>query len=222
MASDKRIIGSHRLRDSDPSRHPEIERRETSARTNRARPSRSDRQKTPNRYRIGRYRMATIFAAAIGMSVLIPMANANAPERLTSISDGVAAKSFAVLPHRARESDAIQLNPLGLKCPQYRTTIRSAGFNAQELKTIDAIIHRESRCQSTVKNTTLNKDGSHDFGLTQINDRSWCLPTRYYPAGYLQSLGIIRECQDLLDPLTNLEAAYQIFIYAKGFQAWQK
>lgn len=222
MASDKRIIGSYRLRDSGPSRDLEIKRRETSPRTNRARLGRTDRQTPPNRHRLGRYRMATICTAALGMSVLIPIANANAPERLTSISDGVAAKSFAVLPHRAREGDAIQSHPLGLKCPQYRTTIRAAGFKAKDLKTIDAIIYRESRCQSRAKNTTLNRDGSHDYGLTQINNRSWCLPTRYYPRGYLQTLGVINKCDDLLDPLTNLEAAYQIYIYAKGFSAWRK
>ena len=222
MASDERTKRSHRLRTRDSSRDLEIKRGETSPRTNRARTHRTDEQKTRNRFRVRRYRMAASLAVGLGMSVLIPMTYAKAPTPLRSRADGVAGNLEKVLPHRLQDRDAVQLNPLGLKCPQYRTTIRAAGFTATELKTVDAIIHRESRCQSAAVNTTLNRDKSHDIGLTQINNRSWCLPTRYYPKGYLQTLGIIKECEDLLDPLTNLEAAYQIFIYAKGFSAWQK
>jgi hypothetical protein len=62
------------------------------------------------------------------------------------------------------------------------------------------------------------------MGLTQINDRSWCLPSRYYKKGYLQSLGIIEYCEDLFDPLTNLIAAKALYDYSKekgsGFQPW--
>ena len=89
-----------------------------------------------------------------------------------------------------------------------------------ELPTLDAIIYRESRCLSYVVNRTLNKDKSHDYGLTQINGRSWCEPTRYYPNGYLQTLGILKECDDLLNPVTNLEAAFALYTYAKGFGPW--
>jgi len=76
-------------------------------------------------------------------------------------------------------------------------------------------------------NTTLNADGSTDIGLAQINDRSWCLPTRWYPAGYLQTLGKINYCKDLFDPYLNLVAAKALYDYAEktngnGFTPWGK
>ena len=220
MASDKRFIRSHRLRDRDPSRDLKIISRETPTRTNRTRPSRSNRQKTPNRFRIGRYRMATSLAVILGMSFLMPITYAKAPTVVASIPDGVAGNLKNVLPIRLKDPDAVRMNYLGLKCPQYRTTILGVGFKPKDLKTVDAIIYKESRCQSSVINKTLNRDGSHDFGLAQINGRSWCLPTRYYPKGYLQTLGIVRDCDDLLNPVINLEAAYEIYTYAKGFSPW--
>ena len=222
MASDKRFIRSHRLRDREPSRDLKIERGETPARTNRTRPSRSHRQKTPNRFGIVCYRMATSLAVILGMSFLMPITYAKAPTVVASISDGVAGNLKNVLPIRLKDPDAVSKDSLGLKCPQYRTTILGVGFKPKDLKTVDAIIYKESRCQSGVINSTLNRDRSHDYGLTQINGRSWCLPTRYYPDGYLQSLGIVKDCDDLLNPVTNLEAAYEIYRYAKGFSAWRQ
>ena len=75
--------------------------------------------------------------------------------------------------------------------------------------------------------TSLTADGSTDMGLTQINDRSWCLPTRWYPAGYLQTLGKINYCKDLFDPYLNLVAAKALYDYAEktngnGFTPWGK
>ena len=61
----------------------------------------------------------------------------------------------------------------------------------------------------------------------QINDRSWCLPTRWYPDGYLQTLGILTKvgCGELFDPATNLKAAKAIHDYSQetngnGFKPW--
>ena len=166
--------------------------------------------------------MATSLAVVLGMSVLMPITYAKAPTVVASIPDGVAGNLKNVLPIRLKDPDAVSMDYLGLKCPQYRTTILGVGFKPKDLKTVDAIIYKESRCQSGAINSTLNRDGSHDYGLAQINGRSWCLPTRYYPDGYLQSLGIVQDCDDLLNPVTNLEAAYEIYRYAKGFSAWRQ
>ena len=164
--------------------------------------------------------MASLAAVVLGMSVLVDMAIASAPAVLPLETDGVANHLPNVLPPRVVERDSVQIKRSRLKCPQYETTILSVGFTRQELPTLDAIIYRESRCLSYVVNRTLNKDKSHDYGLTQINGRSWCEPTRYYPDGYLQTLGILNECDDLLNPVTNLEAAFALFTYAKGFGPW--
>lgn len=220
MASYKRTRRSHRLRTSEASRDSSIERRETPARTNRSRPSRRLRKAPSNRHGKPRYRMASLAAVVLGMSVLVDMAIASAPAVLPLEADGAANHLPNVLPPRVVERDSVQIKRSRLKCPQYETTILSVGFTRQELSTLDAIIYRESRCLSYVVNRTLNKDESHDYGLTQINGRSWCEPTRYYPDGYLQTLGILNECDDLLNPVTNLEAAFALYTYAKGFGPW--
>jgi hypothetical protein len=220
MASYKRTWRSYRLRTSEASRDSSIECRETPARTNRSRPSRRLRKAPSHRYGKLRYRMASLAAVVLGMSVLVDMAIASAPAVLPLEADGAAIHLPNVLPPRVVERDSVQIKRSRLKCPQYETTILSVGFTRQELPTLDAIIYRESRCLSYVVNRTLNKDKSHDYGLTQINGRSWCEPTRYYPDGYLQTLGILDECDDLLNPVTNLEAAFALYTYAKGFGPW--
>lgn len=122
------------------------------------------------------------------------------------------------------DSEAFRPVPKNAKCPQWWNLALDVGWKRSELPTLDYIIHRESRCQPKAHNTTLNKDGSTDMGLTQINDRSWCLPSRYFKQGYLQSLGIITYCEDLFDPLTNLQAARALYEYSKengsGFRPW--
>jgi len=164
--------------------------------------------------------MAAVIAGVLWMPVLVDMAIASAPAVLPLEADGAAYRLPNVLPPRVIESDSVQTKRPTLRCPQYETTILNVGFTRQELPTLDAIIYRESRCLSYVVNRTLNKDKSHDYGLTQINGRSWCEPTRYYPNGYLQTLGILNECDDLLNPVTNLEAAFALYTYAKGFGPW--
>ncbi len=121
-------------------------------------------------------------------------------------------------------SDPTRKIPASANCPRWWPVALQAGWQWKDLTTLDRIIHRESRCQPTAHNTTLNVNGSTDMGLTQINDRSWCLPSRYYKKGYLQSLGIIEYCEDLFDPLTNLIAAKALYDYSKengsGFRPW--
>ncbi len=112
-------------------------------------------------------------------------------------------------------------------CPQWWELARQAGWTDDLLPMLDYVLWRESRCDATAHNTTLNRDGSADLGLTQVNDRSWCLPTRYYPNGYLQTVGVLSTvgCEQLFDPTLNLRAAKAIFDYAQekngnGWQPW--
>ena len=122
-----------------------------------------------------------------------------------------------------RDSEAVA-KPNAL-CPQWWDVALRAGWRPAQLPTLDKIMFRESRCLPQAHNTTLNKDRSTDYGLTQINDRSWCLPTRWYPNGYLQTLNKINYCKDLFDPYLNLVAAKALYDYAEktsgnGFQPW--
>jgi len=117
--------------------------------------------------------------------------------------------------------------PAGALCPQWWELAKRAGWHAESMPTLDYVMHRESRCDPTQHNTTLNADGSTDIGLTQINDRSWCLPTRWYPNGYLQTVGVLSSvgCDQLFDAATNLKAAKAIYDYSQeangdGFSPW--
>jgi hypothetical protein len=103
-----------------------------------------------------------------------------------------------------------------------------AGWTPDLLPTLDYVMWKESRCDPTQHNTTLNRDGSADVGLTQINDRSWCLGTKWYPKGYLQTIGALPTvgCEQLFDPYLNLVSAKAIYDYAQqhngnGWQPWK-
>lgn len=117
--------------------------------------------------------------------------------------------------------------PSDALCPQWWPLAIDAGWTLDLLPTLDYVMWRESRCLPDQHNTTLNKDGSSDVGLTQINDRSWCLPTKWYPGGYLQTMGVLNYvgCNELFDPQSNLKAAKAIYDYSfrhneNGWQPW--
>lgn len=117
--------------------------------------------------------------------------------------------------------------PSDALCPQWWPLAIEAGWLPEHMETLDYVLHRESRCQPEAHNTTLNRDGSSDIGLSQINDRSWCLGTRWYPNGYLQTVGVLDYvgCDELFDPYINLKAAKALYDYSlraneNGWQPW--
>ena len=97
---------------------------------------------------------------------------------------------------------------------------RYVGWDETQLGMVVAVAQRESRCDRNAHNTTLNRDKSTDIGVMQINDKTWCLPSRHYPKGYMQAYGLIETCQDLFDLETNLRAALNIYRYSNGWRAW--
>lgn len=115
--------------------------------------------------------------------------------------------------------------PKWAECPQWWELARSIGFYGKDLARLDRIMYRESRCFAKAHNTTRNRDKSTDLGLVQINDRTWCIPSTYYPKGYLQTVSILKDCKQLFDPKINLLAARALYDYSKekggtGFEAW--
>ena len=111
------------------------------------------------------------------------------------------------------------------RCAQWLDTAVEAGWEVWQLPQLDYIMWRESRCFPKVVNRTLNVDKSYDYGLLQINDKSWCKKNTWYPTGYLQSLNVLDYCIDLLDPYTNLKAAKALYDYSQkttknGFYPW--
>ena len=138
------------------------------------------------------------------------------------------ATMLITLPIASQTTTTLPSPPVDAHCPEWWGLAREAGWTDDLLPTLDYVIWRESRCLTTAHNTTLNRDGSADLGLTQINDRSWCLPTRWYPQGYLQTIGILPTvgCEQLFDPYLNLLSAKAIHDYAQqtngnGWQPWK-
>lgn len=97
-------------------------------------------------------------------------------------------------------------------CPEWHETAMEAGIPEEDLKRWDYIIWRESRCLTDAHNTYDPMSGSR--GLTQVNG-FWCRPSRYFPNGWLQDQGIVANCDDLYDPLTNFLAARAIWEYSE-------
>jgi len=118
--------------------------------------------------------------------------------------------------------------PADALCHQWWGMALEAGWTPDLIPTLDYVMWRESRCDPTQHNTKLNRDSSTDIGLTQINDRSWCLPTRWYPGGYLQTVGVLPTvgCEQLFNPYLNLKAAKALYDYSQeahgnGWQPWK-
>ena len=106
-------------------------------------------------------------------------------------------------------------------CPEWHLTALEAGWDENQLKRLDYVIWRESRCLPDAFNPTDPNGGS--LGLVQIN-RFWCIRTAHNPSGWLQNEGLVQDCTDLYDPLTNLTAARAIWEYAEargcGWSPW--
>jgi hypothetical protein len=107
------------------------------------------------------------------------------------------------------------------QCPMWWSLALSVGFTAEQMPTLDRIMYRESRCDPTQLNAADPNGGS--ISLTQIN-MFWCLPSRYYPSGYLQSVGVLNTCDDLYEPEINLRAALALVAYSEsvGLSSWHQ
>ena len=135
--------------------------------------------------------------------------------------------TLRTLPIVPQTTTTLPQTPPDALCPQWWPLAIEAGWLPEHMETLDYVLHRESRCDPTQHNTTLNRDGSSDIGLTQINGRSWCKPTRWYPNGYLQTVGVLDYvgCDELFNPYINLKAAKALYDYSlraneNGWQPW--
>lgn len=103
-------------------------------------------------------------------------------------------------------------------CQEWAPLAVEAGWPADPviLHRLLTIAFRESRCDPTVTSR------HEDAGLLQIHPNSWCRPNRYNEIGWLQAQGILDDCSELYDPLTNLRAARALYLYseARG-DAWR-
>ena len=108
------------------------------------------------------------------------------------------------------------------KCGHWLDDALDVGWSRSHISKLDYVMWRESRCMPSVFNATDPNGGSR--GLMQIN-QFWCLPSRYFPSGWLQSQGVLDSCAQLSNPTINLRAALAIFKYSEkqnnnGWQPW--
>lgn len=164
---------------------------------------------------------------AITSTALALLAFRGAEETTPSLPTPTPVTTLITLPIAPETTTTTVPVPSDALCPQWWPLAIEAGWTLDLLPTLDYVMWRESRCLPDQHNTTLNKDGSSDMGLTQVNDRSWCLGTRWYPKGYLQTIGVLNYvgCNELFDPYTNLKAAKAIYDYSlrendAGWQPW--
>ncbi len=80
-----------------------------------------------------------------------------------------------------------------------------AGFKGHKAHTMVCIARYESHYNPLAINADLNRNGSADLGLFQINDRMW-------QHGVCKGL-------DLLTPTDNTKCAYRVY-KRQGFKAW--
>jgi len=103
--------------------------------------------------------------------------------------------------------------PENAMCGQWWQLALDVGFTESMMATYDRVVYRESRCDETQHNPADPNGGS--YGLTQVNG-FWCQPSRYYPLGYLQTVGVLSDCNDLFNPETNVRAAFALVQYSRS------
>ncbi len=130
--------------------------------------------------------------------------------------------------HRLDVLDPTQiLVPKNAKCGKWWELLSAAGWHQKDLPTADRIVFRESRCIPISHNPndpTIINGVKGSLGLFQIN-LFWLSKTTSYPQGYLQTLKIAQNPEDLFVPLINARAALAIFKYSEdrngcGWQPW--
>ena len=102
----------------------------------------------------------------------------------------------------------------GPGCQEWADTALRAGFVLDDLWIALQVAELESMCLPDVVG-----DNGDSFGLMQIHTPSWCKPTKYWPRGYLQTQGMIDDCTELFDPLTNMWVAWHIAT-KYGWENW--
>lgn len=148
----------------------------------------------------------------VGMTFVVRVDALQAPNKATTTSTTSTTST---------STSTTLLLPPEAKCGQWWVTAQSIGFDEQLMLTLDDVMFRESRCDASQINASDPNGGS--IGLVQVN-RFWCLPSKYYPNGYLQSVNVLSTCDELFDPIINLRSALALINYSTsaGHCEWQQ
>ena len=118
--------------------------------------------------------------------------------------------------------DFVPPMPYGSLCPQWYD-LAMQYFSPTEWNTIDFLLNRESRCDSRALNPK-DTNGKPSYSLFQIN-AFWCRPSKHYDQGFLQQHGVLTNCEELFDPVTQFKAARALYEeglsrYGMGWHSW--
>ena len=149
---------------------------------------------------------------------LIPGIEVSAPETaIVSVSKPSETWAGAIgrdTPQRAAYSGFLVDGATPGLCTQWWPTALRAGWQIEDLRTLDFVMYRESKCRPYSHNPDDPFGGS--FGLMQVNG-GW--------RGWLRERGVVKRRSDLMIPDINLRAARLIWEYAKekhdnGWNPW--
>ncbi len=132
-----------------------------------------------------------------------------APSASSDLSSIMPLKPISVEPYLIEPptttSSTIYIDPYTSACEQFSALAINLGWPADQRTVLESVMARESGCRPNAHNKTLNRDKSQDWGLLQINGRSW--------TKWLIGKGIITQSSDLLQAQTNLLAGLEIYNY---------
>ena len=132
-----------------------------------------------------------------------------APNASSAPSGTIALAPISVQPYliepTTTTSSTIYIDPYTSACEQFSALAINLGWPADQRTVLESVMARESGCRPNAHNKTLNRDKSQDWGLLQINGRSW--------TKWLINKGIITQSSDLLQAQTNLLAGLEIYNY---------
>jgi len=143
--------------------------------------------------------LTALIGTFTGVLVLFSPGNAQAPTQTPQVV-------IASIPPTTTTTTT--LPALVTTCTQVATLALAEGLPADELETALRVAVRESRCTSDAYNATDPNGGS--YSIYQING-FWCRPNENWPTGWLQAKGIVTDCADLFDPITNTKAMVAIW-----------
>jgi hypothetical protein len=145
-----------------------------------------------------------VLCTVFGVTALTGAPNASSAPSGTIALAPLDVQNYLIEP-TTTTSSTIYIDPYTSACEQFSALAVNLGWPADQRTVLESIMARESGCRPNAHNKTLNRDKSQDYGLLQINDRSW--------TKWLKDKGIINQTSDLLHAKTNLLAGLQIYNY---------
>ena len=113
-----------------------------------------------------------VLCTVFGVTALTGAPNASSAPSGTIALAPLDVQNYLIEP-TTTTSSTIYIDPYTSACEQFSALAINLGWPADQRTVLEAVMARESGCRPNAHNKTLNKNKSQDYGLLQINDRSW-------------------------------------------------